>query len=330
MSSNLDCVHIEPSSHEVMYAIFASLWRRKLPIVVIVATALALGVIATLIIPKRYTAEAYIRGGFPASNAVASSEDKRSTATSITLDLERVIETQSSLLKSYQLARRVVERLGLERLQPDIGRRSWLAKFYRNADDIPGQQEDLAATELLNGLSVTSDPRAYLITVNYTGGDAALAALITDTFVAEFLRSIKLQSLYQQRGSAQGALSEQLGTFGDKHPKVIEARKRLAAMDGLLEEQVTEPSEEILQTAGENVTQATVVLSGPKPKLVIGLFLVVGLMVGIGFALWLERVRWWGKFCQYYIRSSVPSWPLHSPEAPDTAVQVAGNPRLNQ
>ena len=165
MSSNLDRVHIEPSSYEVLYAIFASLWRRKLPMVAIVATALALGVIAILVIPKQYTGEAYIRGGFPASNAVAASEDKRSTATSISLDLERVIETQSSLLKSYQLARRVVERIGLERLQPEIGRRPWLAKFYLNADDIPGKQEDLAATELLRGLSVTNDPRAYLITV---------------------------------------------------------------------------------------------------------------------------------------------------------------------
>ena len=145
--------------------------------------------------------------------------------------------------------------------------------------------------------------------------------------MAEFLRSIKLQSLYQQRGSAQATLSEQLATFGDKYPKVIEARTRLAAMNGLLEKQVSEPSEEILQAAGENVTPATVVFSGPKPKLVISLSLVLGLMVGIGVALWLEQVRWWGTICQYYMRSSIPSWPLNSPDAPGTAVQAAGIPQ---
>jgi uncharacterized protein involved in exopolysaccharide biosynthesis len=328
MSSNLDAVHIQPSSHELLYATFASLWRRKLPIVAIVAAALALGIIAVLVMPKRYTAEAYIRGGFPTSNAVAAGDDKRSAAPSISLDLERVIETQSRLLQSHQLAHRVVEYLGLERLRPEVSKRPWLlAKLYRDADDVPGHQEDVAANELLRGLSVTNEPRAYLIVVGYTGGDAAIAALITNAFVAEFLRSNKLQGLYQQRSSAEATLSEQLATFGDKHPKVIEARMRLAAADDLLKEQLSKSSPEILQAAGENVTQAMAVLSGPNPKFVIGLFLLVGLVVGIGVALWLERVRWWGALSQYYTSSSIPSWPLDSPEVPDTAVQMPNVPQ---
>jgi uncharacterized protein involved in exopolysaccharide biosynthesis len=327
MSSNLDSDQNQPSFHDVLRCTFASLWRRKLPLGAIVATALAVGITALLVMPKRYTAEAYIQGGFPASNAVAASEDRKSATSSITLDLQRVIETQSSLLQSYQQARRVVARLGLERLQPDlVSRRPWLAKLYRAAPDVPERQEDLAAMELLRGLSVTSDPRAYLIEVRYTGGDAALASLITDAFVAEFLRSIHLQSLYQQRSFAQAALSEQLSTFGDKHPKVIEARTRLAAVVGLLQEQLNEPPEEILQAAGENVTRGPAVLTGPKPKLVIGLSLIVGLMFGIGLALWLERARWWEAVSQYYVRSSIPYWPVDSIEAPGTVLQVAGIP----
>ena len=265
MSSNLDSVHIEPSpSKEVLYATLASLWRRKLLMVTIVGSALALGIIAVLVMPERYTAEAYIRGGFEASDAVVADDNTRSAAPfQITLDLVRVIETQSRLLQSKQLARRVVEHLGLERLRPEVSEGPWLAaKFYGNVANV----SDMAATRLLRGLSVQTDPRAYLIAVRYTAGDSGLAALITNAFVAECLRSTRLQTLSQQRSSAQAALSEQLATFGDKHPKVTQARMRLADADNLLKEQLSKASEEILQAGGQNVTiaRANAIPSSPK------------------------------------------------------------------
>ena len=67
---------------------------------------------------------------------------------------------------------------------------------------------------------------------------------------------------------------------------------RLAAMDDLSKEQLREAPEGILQNAGENVTKAIAARSSPKPPLVIGLLLVVGLVVGIAVALRLERSRW--------------------------------------
>jgi uncharacterized protein involved in exopolysaccharide biosynthesis len=289
-------------SEELLYATIASLWRRKLLMVAIIVTALALGSIAALVMPERYTARAFIRGGFAASDAVVTNDDRSSGAPGVSLALERVIETHSRLLQSDQLARRVVERLGLERLRPEVGEGSWLpSQFYGNAADVSGHQEDMAATRLLRSLSVKTDPRAYLVAVGYTAADSGLAALIVNAFVAEYLRSIKLQTLSQQRSSAQASLSKQLATFGDKHPKVTEARGRLAAADNLLEEQLSKSSEEILQAAGQSVSlaQATTIPSSPNSPFVIGLSLLVGLVVGIGLALWLERARWWGALSQY-------------------------------
>ena len=144
MSSTSDFVQIEPSSldvgfGEVLHAALASLWRRKLLVGAIVATALALGIIAVFVIPPSYTSEAYIRGGFVASNAVAKDEDSKS-GPFIGLDLMRVIETQSRLLQSHDLARRVVQQLGLEQLRPEVSERHWLPdKFYASAANI---QED--------------------------------------------------------------------------------------------------------------------------------------------------------------------------------------------
>ena len=120
-----------------------------------------------------------------------------------------LVETRSRLLQSQQLARRVVERLGLERIRPAVSEglfSSWLrAKFYGDAR-APGYPEDMAAKRLLRGLSVTTEPRSYLIAVRYTAGDPELAALITNAFVVEFLQTIRLRILFQQRDGTASAI----------------------------------------------------------------------------------------------------------------------------
>ena len=74
---------------------------------------------------------------------------------------------------------------------------------------------------------------------------------------------------------------------------------KLAATDTLLKAQLSEAPEAILQAAGENVTQATSHPSSPRPVFVIGLLLLIGLVIGIGASLWLERDRWWPAFSRY-------------------------------
>jgi uncharacterized protein involved in exopolysaccharide biosynthesis len=276
-------------SGEVLQAALASLWRRKLLVLGSAAIAVVLGFIAVLVMPARYTAEAYIRGGFDPSAAYAVTKEEDATRVgSISLDLMRVIETQSRWLQTPELARRVVQQLGLERLRPEVG----------ETVSTGGDKDGAAAVRLLRRLSVTSDPRAYLIAVRYTTGDPDLAILITNAFVAEVLRSTRLQTLFQQRAYTQARLSTQLARFGEKHPKVAELRTQLATMNDSLKRQTSESPEAILQTAGENVTKATAAPSNPHPLRVVGLFLFVSLLIGTGVSLWLERDRVSGAFSQ--------------------------------
>ena len=265
--------------------------RQKLLIMAIVATALVLGVIATLAMPKRYTAEAYIREGFAASDSAATPGSTGGRA--INFDASLLVETRSRLFESHQLARRVVEDLELAGIQSEQSTiASWLAaKFYGDATTSPEYQEDLAATKLLRGLSIRTEPRVYQIVLRYTAKDPKRATLITNTFLAEFLRTTTLQTLSQQRASAQAILSESLATLGDKHPKVIQAKMRLASADSLIKEQLSKTPEDILKTADENITfaQASTIPSSPNPPLLIGIALLVGLLAGIGIAIWLER-----------------------------------------
>lgn len=282
-------------SEAALYALLSSLWRRRFLILALVAAALALGIIAALLMPKQYTAEAYISAAVTVSDA-ASKDNAGKSAGSISFDPSRMIETQSLLLQSHQLARRVVERLGIEKLRSEVGESVWL-KLNAKQADIAAQ--DMAATKLLHSLSVTTDPRAYLITIRYTARDPELSELIANSFAAEMLRSIKLQILSQQRSSVQASLSERLSRFGDKYPRVIQEKLRLQAIDGLLEKWQHATDDQILRAAGENVTQA-VALPSSLTRFVISLHVFLGVLVGVGVALWLERANWWRTLYQYY------------------------------
>jgi len=298
MSSNLDFVRLEPSSGEVLQGALASVWRRKRLVLALLAIALTFGILAIAVLPPRYTAEAYIRGELAAPDPL-SKEDETVTGGSINLDLVRLIETQSRLLQSHQVARRVVEELGLERLQPVISKGGWLPAFGAGAS-LSGDETDTAATRLLGRLSVISDPRSYLITVRYTAADPELANSVANAFVAELLRSTKLQALSERRSVAQATLLTKLTKFGEKHPGVAQARARVAATEERMKAQLSEPHEAILQAAGEDVTKAKATRSSPTPPFLISLFLLVGLVAGTGVALWLERNRWGVVFSQYY------------------------------
>jgi uncharacterized protein involved in exopolysaccharide biosynthesis len=138
--------------------------------------------------------------------------------------------------------------------------------------------------------------------VRYTDKDPDLAVLLANAFVAEFLRSSKLQALSQERSTAQGTLSAQLTRYGEKHPKVAEAKLRLASIDQLVRDQLAAAPEAVLNAAGESVTAARAAPSGPRPTLVIALSFVLGLLISVAVALWLEGGKWWGAFSRYYAK----------------------------
>jgi len=296
--SILDPVHVGPPILGIQYGqvvigTLGKLLRRKALIMAMIATALAFGIIAVFAMPKRYTAEAFIREGLAAS-ASATAAHPISGDRPIAFDASLLVETRSQMFQSRQLARQVVQDIGLERLRPIVGQNrlpSWWQREFYGATNAPAYREEIAATELLRGLSVKTEPRVYQIELRYSAKDPELAASVTNAFVVEFLRTISLQKLSGQRAAAQAALSENLATLGDKHPKVREARMRLASIDRLTKEELRKSPEDIQKLAGENITfaEASVVPSSPNPPLIIGFALVVGLAGGIGRALWLER-----------------------------------------
>lgn len=305
MSNVLEVLPSKPASlstgsGEVLRAALASLWQRKLLVGAIVASTIVLGIVALKAMPASYRAEAYIRGGFSALDAVSkdAKDEETKSSPSISLDLSRVIETQSRLLESQDLARKVAQQVGIERLRPEMSEAHWLSAAANAEED----KIDRAASMLLSRLSVTTDPRTYMIEVSYTASDPALAAVVTNTFVTEFLRASRLQTLSLQRSLAAATLTKQLAIFGDKHPKAIKAKMRLSAADEELKSQLSESPDAIRQNVGENVTVAIAAPTKLRMPLVIALLLLAGLSLGAAAALWLERQRWAGAFLRFYNR----------------------------
>ena len=228
----LDPVHIGPplgvQYRQMVMETLGKLSRRKLAIMAAVAAGLVLGIVAAVAMSKRYTAEAFIQEGLAASESVAAHAGASDRP--VSFDASLLVETRSQLLQSHQLARQVVQDLGLDRLRPVVGQgrlSSWLQREFNGGANSLEYQEDMAATKLMRGLSVKTAPRVYQIALRYTAKDPELATAITNAFVVEFLRTTSLQKLSGQRAAAQAALSESLATLGDKHPKVREARMKL-------------------------------------------------------------------------------------------------------
>jgi uncharacterized protein involved in exopolysaccharide biosynthesis len=301
MRSILDTVHHSAQSGPSLPGIYTEVlrakivWRRKSLVFAAVALAVTLGAIVSLVTPNRYTADAFVHGGFTASDLISGVQ--RNSGANVGFDALQLVETQSRLLQTHQLARQVVERLGLDRLKVEDDETSLIAwlrtKVFGDVPESLEYQKDEAAARLLRRLTVRTEPRVYLIVVSFSARDPELAALVVNAFVAEFLRSITLQRLFDQRAATKVTLSQALRTFGDKHPQVREARRQLDAADATLQVESSKNYEKILPDAGDKVTlaRAPAVPSTPKPGLTLAGSLLIGLIAGVGLALFLPVRR---------------------------------------
>jgi uncharacterized protein involved in exopolysaccharide biosynthesis len=274
---------------ETLRTTLVSMWRGKMLILTSVALSLVLGGLVAVLLPKRYTAEAYLPGSFAAPDFLTPARGKNNIGPSVTIDASLLVETRSRLLQSQRMARQVVDRLGLEQLHSEVAENrmssAYRLLFGARGATNPEYEYDMAAARLLRGLRVKTEPRVYLVTVRYTASDPELAALITNAFVAEFLQTTALDMLSVQRTSAQETLSENLAAFGDKHPNVKMAMARLAALDADVE----------AQKGAEwsfTLAQANAVPSRPNPWFCIGLALLLGLMGGIALAILAPNAGW--------------------------------------
>jgi uncharacterized protein involved in exopolysaccharide biosynthesis len=278
---------------KAVFATVSVLWGQRRLIIKTVALVLALGILIAFALPKKYTGSAYIYDNSSAGFTIQAAQRREGSPF---IDASLLVETQARIFRSHQLALQVVKLLGLDRLRPELGRnRIWNWLTDGGATRTVAYQEDMAATELLNGLSVTTEPRVYMIAVRYTAHDPVLAADITNAFVVEFVRMTTLQTLSAEVATAYNSLQEQLATHGKRYPAVIAAQSRVSAAQTRLREQQQKTLAEVERSNAENIVyaKASAIPSGPNIPLVIATFLILGLAAGVVLAIRLESGKSW-------------------------------------
>lgn len=278
---------------KAVFATVSVLWPQRRLIIKTVALVLALGILVAFALPKKYTGSAYIYDNSSAAFTIQATQRREGSPF---VDASLLVETQARIFRSHQLALQVVKLLGLNRLRPELGRGliwNWLTDG--GATRTVAYQEDMAATELLNGLSVTTEPRVYMIAVRYTARDPVLAADITNAFVVEFVRMTTLQTLSAELATAYNSLQEQLATHGKRYPAVIAAQSRVSAAQTRFREQQQKTLAEVERSNAENIVYANAIAipSSPNIPLVIATFLIVGLAAGVVLAIRLESGKSW-------------------------------------
>ena len=188
-------------------------------IVAIVAVAVALAIVATLLQTPRYTASATLQINDTTSR-VFKDETADPSAEMPIWDTDRNLKTQVDILKSRALAQRVAQKLKL----------GSNAAFFQSqgalppSRDVPAAAADGAAIGMLQGNLGVNLPRdSRIVTLSWESADPRMSALIASTYASEFIQA-NLQRKFESSAYARDFIAEQLA----------ETKKRLAESERAL------------------------------------------------------------------------------------------------
>ena len=172
------------------------LWRERRLMLVLFAVLCVIGTVVALALKTSYPAHSsvLVRLGPEYVYEPSTGDAGRGTAP----DNSQLIQSETEILSSGPLKQRVVDRLGLSRIYPD------LAPKYA-AGDLAQKKAVVAAAirRIEDNLKIETAPDTPIIRVSFTHDDPRLAALVLNTLLEEYL-------VYRQ-GVLNGGMSPALG-----------------------------------------------------------------------------------------------------------------------
>ena len=198
---DLSWVPARAYSENILGGSLQAIWRRRGLVLIIVLLSMAASAAALSVLKKKYTAQATVQLDLGRREAALTTEQ----APAVTLDASAIIQGEAKIIRSRMMARRVVQRLGLDSDTPDEGPAlltslvSEVSNFFTNtlglgggdipaSDPVPVTDADTVITALLSRLTVLTDNRSYLIEIRYTSDNPARSAVIANAFAREYLR----------------------------------------------------------------------------------------------------------------------------------------------
>ncbi|SHJ44062.1 Chain length determinant protein [Bradyrhizobium lablabi] len=289
----------------VVYDTLRILWRHRALFAAVLGIALAALSVALVLIAPRYTGEAMIKLDFTRDETV-SGEKVQSTAA---VDAAAVVDSAARIVRSRGTASAVVSVLGLDN-DPAYARPSLPARVLSSVRSVFGlpapMPRDLAVARVMRQITVTNDPRSYLITVAVTASDPERAARLANWVASEYLRGRLRQQAIEAYAVAEREMTALSSVFGPRHPSYLNGSAKLARLKAALaaarEGVVAEEREAVVApdmvrfADGQLLLPAEPVMvpSGPNVALLFALTTVAALAVGILLSLLAERgLLWW-------------------------------------
>lgn len=260
-----------------------------------VVLALALAFSAIPLMPVKYSAVALI---YP---SLLSNEQGKGV-TGVSVDASSIVIGEARLVNSDAILRTVVKRLGLDQAPTGTRLPPWIPPTVSQHLDwframfLPETRNyspfDRAVARLRNRLEVSKDTRSYFISISYTADSADEATAIVNAVALEYLRDKATQRRQEAVTAAEIELERQRAVYGEKHPRFAQAADGLAvARDALNATRSPEDggrdaiaTDEVVKLAIPNRTPTS-----PKGMVILGLALMMGLLAGLGLAVWCDR-----------------------------------------
>lgn len=269
-----------------------SIKRRGWQIVACIALAMILAFSLIPLMPIKYSAVALV---YP---SLLSPEQGRSIPRA-SADASSIVSGEARLVTSDPILRAAAKRLGLDQAPPvDSQLPPWLSQHldWFRVMFLPESRNysafDRAVAKLRNRLEVAKDTRSYFISIAFTAASADEAAATVNAVALEYLRDKALHSRQDAVSAAENELARQLFVYGEKHPKVSQAMGELEIARAALTSAMSPEdggqdaviTDEIVKLAIPNRTPTS-----PKGGVILGLSILLGLLVGIGLAIWSDR-----------------------------------------
>jgi capsular exopolysaccharide synthesis family protein len=218
----------QPASPFDVRYILSAIRANLLLIAGIVAAAVAVAVIATMLQTPRYTATATVQINDSVNRVLKNDEDD-SAAEMGGWDTDRNIKTQVDILKSRGLAQRVVQKLNL------ASNPAFFASQEMAAPAGPPTEatKSMAAAVLQNNLVVVLPRDSRIVTLQWNSTDPRMSALIANAYAAEFIQS-NLQRKFDSSSYARNFVSEQLAETKRKVEESERALNDYARQNGLI------------------------------------------------------------------------------------------------
>lgn len=199
----------------IRYAL--ALVRRNYRVMVgIVAAALLLAFVLTLLATPKYTATTSIQINDQSEQVLGDDIEGRQSVNS-PYDVDRFLNTQLQVLRSRELATRVANRLDLGN-DPAF----WTAMESSYPEDLSDALRKDAATGMVGaGLSVDLPFETRIAFVSFTSADPVMSAKIANAYAEEFIQS-NLQRRYDSSSYAREFIADQL----DEAKSRLEASER--------------------------------------------------------------------------------------------------------